>query len=88
MVLNSTSREGRPDASAAASSLASSFQNPTVAQVIAGNDVDKHLKLFPIRLKIHAIKEANLRNLLIADSAFDTSGREKSQFGWLMGFTD
>ena len=86
--LNWTSREGRPDASAAASILASAFPDPSVAQVIAGNDVVRHLKLFPIRLKIHAIKEENLRNLLIADSAFDTSGKEKSQFGWLMGFTD
>ena len=86
--LNWTSREGCRDASAAASILASTFPDPSVAQVIAGNDVVRHLKLFPIRLKIHAIKEANLKNLLIADSAFDTSGKEKSQFGWLMGFTD
>ena len=86
--LNWTSREGRPDASAAASILASAFPEPSVSHVLSGNDVVKHLKLFPIRLKIHAIREKELRNLLIADSAFDTSGREKSQFGWLLGFTD
>ena len=63
-------------------------EDPSVAQVIAGNDVVRHFKLLPIRLKIHAIKKANVRYLLIADSAFDTSGKEKSQFGWLMGFTD
>ena len=78
---------GCADASAAASILASTFPDPSVAQVIAGNDVVRHLKL-PIRLKSHAIKEANLKNLLIADSAFDLSGKEKFQFGWLMGFTD
>jgi len=63
-------------------------EDPSVAQVIAGNDVVRHFKLFPIRLKIHAIKKANVGYLLIADSAFDTAGKEKSQFGWLMGFTD
>ena len=39
-------------------------------------------------MKIHAIAEKDLRNVLIADSAFDTSGKEKSQHGWLLGFTN
>ena len=86
--LNWTAREGRPDAAAAASILAATFPDPTVANVMSGNDVVRHLKLFPIKLKIHAIPENNLRNLLIADAAFDTSGKEKSQHGWLLGYTD
>ena len=45
--LNWTSREGRPDASAAASILASAFPEPSVSHVLSGNDIVKHLKLFP-----------------------------------------
>lgn len=37
---------------------------------------------------IHAIAEKDLRCVLVADSAFDTSGKEKSQHGWLLGFTN
>eukprot|EP00435_Cladocopium_sp_Y103_P070714 s172_g35.t2 len=86
--LNWVSREGRPDASSAASILASSFPSPTMEHVHAANDVVKHLKTFPVTLRIHAIPEDQLRLVLIADSAFDTSGREKSQHGWLLGFTN
>eukprot|EP00435_Cladocopium_sp_Y103_P020466 s1075_g5.t1 len=86
--LNWVSREGRPDASSAASILASAFPEPTMEHIFEANDVVKHLKTFPIVLRIHAIPESRLRLLLIADSAFDTSGKEKSQHGWLLGFTD
>ena len=86
--LNWVSREGRPDASSAASILASAFPEPTMEHVFAANDVVKHLKMFPIVLRIHAIPERNLRLILIADAAFDTSGKEKSQHGWPLGFTD
>ena len=86
--LNWTAREGRPDAAAAASILAATFPEPTIANVMSGNDVVRHLKLFPIKLQIHAIPEEKLRNLLISDAAFDTSGKEKSQHGWLLGFTN
>ncbi len=85
--LNWTAREGRPDASASASILATTFPEPCMSHIFAANDVVRHLKTFPIKLRIHAIPEEDLRNILIADSAFDTSGREKSQHGWLLGFT-
>ena len=85
--LNWTAREGRPDASASASILATTFPEPSMSHIFAANDVVRHLKTFPIKLRIHAIPEGDLRNILIADSAFDTSGREKSQHGWLLGFT-
>ena len=85
--LNWVAREGRRDASAGASILASSFPQPSVADILAANDL-VHLKTFPVRLHIHAIAESRLRNVLISDSAFDTSGKERSQHGWLLGFTD
>eukprot|EP00435_Cladocopium_sp_Y103_P022410 s406_g5.t1 len=80
-------KRGRPDASAAASILAASFPSPTLEHVLAANDVVKHLKTFSVTLRIRAIPEKKLRLLLIADSAFDASGKEKSQHGWLLGFT-
>ena len=86
--LNWTAREGRPDASATASILATTFPEPCMSHVFQANDMVAHLKTFPTRLKIHAIPEDKLRNLLISDSAFDTTGKEKSQFGFLLGFTD
>ena len=84
---NWVSRGGRPDAFSAASILASSLTSPTMEHVHAANDVVKHLKTFPMTLRIHAIPEDQVRLILIADSAFDTSGKEKSQHGWLLGFT-
>ena len=56
--------------------------------VHAAKDVVKHLKTFPMTLRVHAIPEDQVRLILIADSAFDTSGKEKSQHGWLLGFTN
>ena len=86
--LNWLSREGRPDVAAAASILASAFPEPTVFHVNAANDTVRHVKTHPIKLVIHAIAEKDLRCVLVADSAFDTSGKEKSQHGWLLGFTN
>ena len=80
-------REGRPDAAAASSILASSFPEPTMEVIYQANDVVRQLKQNPILLKIHAIQESRVRNVLISDSAFDTSGKEKSQHGYLLGFT-
>ena len=79
--------EGRPDAAAASSILASSFPEPTMEVIYQANDVVRQLKQNPILLKIHAIQESRVRNVLISDSAFDTSGKEKSQHGYLLGFT-
>ena len=86
--LNWIAREARPDASAAASLLASAFPSPSMSHILSANDIVAHLKTFPVTLKVHAIKESKLRNILISDSAFDTSGKERSQHGWLLGFTD
>ncbi|CAK9044748.1 unnamed protein product [Durusdinium trenchii] len=88
--LNWIAREARPDASAAASLLASAFPSPSMSHILSANDIVAHLKTFPVTLKVHAIKESKLRNILISDSAFDTSGKdlERSQHGWLLGYTD
>ncbi|CAE8697324.1 unnamed protein product [Polarella glacialis] len=83
--INWASREGRPDASAAASILPSQFPNVTVDTAKLCNTVVKHLKENKLHIKIHAIPEAELRHVVILDSAFDTSGAEKSQCGWLLG---
>eukprot|EP00439_Symbiodinium_sp_Y106_P050867 s3255_g6.t1 len=81
-------REGRPDAAAASSILASTFPDPTVETVNLANDVVGQLKQHPVRLRVHPIQEKAIRNVLISDASFDTSGREKSQHGYLLGFTN
>ena len=81
-------RESRPDAAAAASILAATFPEPSVSDVLSANEMVRHLKQTPIRLKVHAMAEKDVRHVLIADSAFDASGKEKSQHGWLQGFSD
>eukprot|EP00439_Symbiodinium_sp_Y106_P027348 s5817_g3.t1 len=85
--VNWTAREGRPDASAAASIIARAFPGPTLADVVAINETVEHLKRNHVVICIHAIPEADLRHLVISDSAFDKSGQEKSQHGWILGMT-
>ncbi|CAK8993884.1 unnamed protein product [Durusdinium trenchii] len=85
--LNWVSREARPDAAAGASVLASTFPSPKVSHLVEANEIVRHLKTCPVTLRIYAIEESKLRHFLVADSAFDTSGQEKSQFGFLLGFT-
>ncbi|CAK8990659.1 Integrase catalytic domain-containing protein, partial [Durusdinium trenchii] len=86
--LNWLAREGRPDVAAAASILASAFPEPAVSHILAANAMVRHVKTSPIKMVIHSIEEKDLRNILVADSSFDTSGRERSQHGWLLGFTN
>ena len=81
-------REARPDAAAASSILASTFPEPTVEVIHMANDMVRQLKQHPVKFRIHSIPEDRVRNLLISDAAFDTSGREKSQHGYLLGFTN
>ena len=86
--INWTAREGRPDASASASILSGVFPEPTVADAIACNEVVTMLKSRKVTLRIHYIAEKDIRHVLIADSSFDPSGRNKPQHGWLQGITD
>ena len=85
--INWTAREGRPDASAAASILAGCFPSPTVAHIHAANRVVEHLKEHKVIMRIHAIPESHVRHLVISDASFDPSGKTKPQHGWIQGLT-
>ena len=82
------SREGRPDVASAASILAGSFPTPMMDHLFEANEVVKHLKVTPVELKIWPIPEEKLRLVLLSDAAFDTSSKEKSQHGWIIGCSD
>ena len=73
--LNWTAREGRPDASSAASIYAASFPGPTVADAIAVNTVIGQLKERQVSSRVQSIEESQIRHLLIADSSFDPTGK-------------
>ena len=85
--LNWAARQGRPDAAAAASVVASSFPTPTVGDAKSANATIARLKEAEVIIRIWAIPEESLRRLLIVDSAFDTSGQNKSQHGWIVAYT-
>ena len=51
------------------------------------NKVVQRLKSNPVKLKIWAIDESDLRHVLISDSSFDITGRAKPQHGWLQGLS-
>ena len=86
--LNWLAREGRPDVAAAASILSGAFPDPVMSDLHEANEVVRHLKTTPVEIRIHAIKEEDLRLLLVTDAAFDTSGKEKSQRGWILAVTN
>ena len=85
--LNWAAREGRPDASAAASILAGCFPSPSMADVMAVNQVVQIVKARKVDLVIHPIPEDHIRHVVISDAAFDPSGKCKPQHGWLQGMT-
>ena len=85
--LNWAARQGRPDAAAAASVIASTFPNPKVSDAQMANDTIARLKENDVTIKIWSIPEEGLRRLLIMDSAFGTSGQGRSQHGWIVGYT-
>eukprot|EP00435_Cladocopium_sp_Y103_P028601 s1454_g7.t1 len=85
--INWAAREGRPDGSAAASLLSGVFPNPTYADLLAANSVVALLKSREVEITLHHIPEEQVRHLLIADSSFDPSGKNKPQHGWIQGTT-
>jgi len=85
--LNWTARQGSPDGAAAASIVAGSFPTPTVADARLANATVQRLKDKPTTIVLWSIPEDDLRRLLIMDSAFDTSGNNKSQHGWIVCYT-
>jgi len=86
--LSWSGRQGRPELSAGASIIASSFPEPSLNDARAANSMISHAKATDYALCLWSFDESNLRRIGITDSAFDTSGRDKSQFGYLVGYTD
>ena len=86
--LNWASREGRPDAAAAASILAGYFPNPTVQHAMDVNRVVHKIKGYSVKLRIHSIPEQDVRHVIVSDSAFDPTGKTKPQHGWLQAITN
>ena len=85
--LNWASREGRPDAAAAASILAGYFPNPTVQHAMDVNRVVHKIKGYSVKLRIHSIPEQQVRHVVVSDSAFDPTGKSKPQHGWIQAIT-
>ena len=85
--INWIAREARPDASAAASILAGCFPNPTAENALEARVVNK-IKGHNVVLRIFSILEDKIHHILIADSSYDPSGKQKPQHGWLQGITD
>ena len=85
--INWASREGIPDGAAAASILSGCFPNPTVKDAVDANRVVAKLKGQLITLKVHSVPEDQIRHIVIADAAFDQTGRVKPQQGWIQGVT-
>ena len=85
--INWAAREGRPDGSAAASILSGCFPSPTMQDLLECNRVVEMLKQREVKIKIHSIEEEDLRHLLVVDSSFDPSGRNKPQHGWIQAMS-
>ena len=85
--INWVAREGRPDASAAASIFSGCFGKATVEDIYKVNDIVEKLKARPLALKVHPIDEYAIRHYVVADSSFDPKGSEKPQHGWIQGTT-
>ena len=67
--------------------MAGSFPTPTVADAKAANLTVTKLKEESFDIILWSIPEDDLRWLCIMDSAFDTSGLQKSQHGYILGYT-
>ncbi|CAE7655781.1 GIP [Symbiodinium sp. CCMP2592] len=85
--VNWVAREGRPDASAAASIYSGIFGKAVVGDIDRVNDVVFKLKEHPLSFRVHPLKESEIRHFVIADSSFDAKGAEKPQHGCLQGAT-
>ncbi|CAE7762188.1 RE1, partial [Symbiodinium sp. CCMP2456] len=78
--LNWASREGRPDAAAAASLSSSKFPKPIIEDLIDMNKAVKMIKARPdLSIKIRPIKPECLAWGVITDASFDNAGDGRSQ---------
>ena len=82
--INWCAREGRPDAAAAASVFSGVF---TIYDALEVNKVVARLKAVDVTIRIHSIRENDIRHVLISDSSFDPKGLTKPQHGWLQGIS-
>jgi len=83
--LNWCSREARPDAAAAASIYSGCFPDATVLDIKKCNKAISVVKSFEVVIRIFSIPIGDRVVILLNDSAFDTSGRDRSQYGWILG---
>eukprot|EP00913_Durusdinium_trenchii_P000984 g908.t1 len=67
--------------------LSGCFPSPTMQDLLECNRVVQMLKQREVKIKIHSIKEEDLRHLLVVDSSFDPSGRNKPQHGWIQAMS-
>jgi hypothetical protein len=81
------SRQGNPVLAAAASVIASSFPTPQVVHAKQANKMVELAKELKIHMRLWSIPEDQLRRICIEDASFDPAAKDKSQHGWLIGFT-
>ena len=68
-------------------SIVFKFPTPKIKDARLANATVQKLKQRKLRMPIWSLDESRLRSVLFSDSAFDISGLDRSQFGWLCGFT-
>ena len=74
--MNWAARQARPDLSAAASVIASSFPTPKVSDAKSDNKAIKSAKERKFDMVLWSFREGELRRICVEDSAFDLLGRE------------
>ena len=85
--MNWAARQARPDMSAAASIIASSFPTPKESDAKSANKAIKSEKERQFDMVLWSFREEELRRICVEDSAFDPLGKDKSQHGYLIGYT-
>ncbi len=65
--------------------MSQSFPDVTILDAKRANKEVQRLKETPLDFRIFPIPLEERMTVLINDSAFDTSGRERSQTGWVIG---
>ena len=63
------------------------FPGPTIHDALEVNKVVARLKAVDVTIRIHPIKENDIRHVLISDSSFDPKGFTKPQHGRLQGIS-
>ena len=85
--LSWAARQGRPDLSAPASTIAACYPTPKREHARSANVAVERARQVDIVMTLWPFEESELRRLCIQDSAFDPKGQQKSQHGWMIGYT-